>query len=176
MAASPGRYVLAPAISNAKVDPTTSGPFLRGDVVCQGGDKRLEHVWSAMIETNGKPHERALVMIRGNVTRDYDDHLLLVRLNPLVDIRTEVQRYCSAFARDRLSEQLKQNVLLTRGTESAANLYSLLRGLSMSMRLLHSGGTAATHSLDEATRSALSEPLISKDQLLTMLRKAHRND
>lgn len=170
--ASDDHYVLTPPISDAAIDSMRPGPYLRGDEICPRGGKKLHRVWCAMISNRGDPLERALVLIRGGISRDSNDHLVLVRVSRQGDARVEVERYCDEFARSRPSEQFQQNIVLKRSSLSAIDLYSLLRGLSVGLRRLRAGGTLTTSPIHKASLAVLNEPLISRDQMLEMLEKA----
>jgi hypothetical protein len=174
-AASKGRYRLKlPAFDTESVK-SRPGPFLRGDAISGTSDTRLARVWCAMIESLEEKCGPVLVMVRDGVTRDHEDHLVLVRIDGDVDSTEEIARCLDEFAKGHLVGPLKQNTLISCRTESATNLYSLLRSLSVGLQRLHSGGTEAEDCLVWPNLTSLQEPLISSDQVAVILHAARQS-
>lgn len=131
--AKPGAYSLSSVVD---IEPT-DGPFMRADAFCQSLDIRLENIWCAVIKIEDFAKDRLLVLVRGNLVRDRDDHLVVVRINAGKSFNEDVKRVCIAFADETLSAKYESDVLLTRDSELASDLFSILRGLSFALSRLY---------------------------------------
>ena len=114
--------------SNAGKPPEA---FVRGDAVVKSGDERLQNIWCGLIEVRRGPIlSTLLVLIRDNVTEDVHDHVLMLRIDPSIIERDDIEKYCVAFAAGGQSEVYSQNIVDMIGSQSASKLSMILIRLS----------------------------------------------
>lgn len=111
--------------------------FVRCDVLLKDdSDRQLQNVWAGIFEVKiGTIVAPALALVRDNITEDADDHILLLRLDPL-NIRRNVDKYCRMYAAGSRLDVYGEDMLERIESQRATDLYGLLRRLSMIARKL----------------------------------------
>jgi hypothetical protein len=137
------------------------GEFVHGSTLCSIPDSKLADVWCSTVEIGETYPIRTLALVRGDVTREYGDHLTLVQLSESDDHSDEIAAHVLAFAHGTLSQTARDRILFTKHTQLLGDQMSLLRGLSVAANLAHQrryrenvqNGTWIPRDLDAATIS-----------------------
>lgn len=172
---NPRGYRLLPPVPLDRTDPMRPGPFVRGSEVCPDGGRRLDHVWCAVIASQHNSVGLTLVLVRDGDQGDCNDHLLLVGVDQTNEATTSIQRYCREFAERRLSNEFMDHILMSRQTQSATKLSSLLREMSAGIDWYGEGSKRRINPLLESVpKGLLEQPLFSVGELNRMLQKGRR--
>lgn len=111
------------------------GEFVEGSALCPLPDSRLTDVWCSTVEIGEIYPVRTLALVRGDITREYGDHLTLVQLSESDDHSDEIAAHVRAFALGTLEQTARDRILFTKHTQLLGSLSSLLRGLSVAADL-----------------------------------------
>jgi len=167
-------FRLVPAFPEIQSDSDSNRLYQRADVIGAGDDKLLENVWCTVIQVDGPPVEKVLVLIRDNVTHDMDDHIAMVRLVDKSNPREEIEACCREFAHGPLPNARRKHLLLLRHSDLVTNSLSMIRGLSMMLSRLWQGDREPDTPLPILAGKSLEEPLFSSAELEQLLQRARR--
>lgn len=133
------------------------GEFVDGAALSSSDDPALRTIWCSLVEIGDEFQARILVLLRGDVTRDHEDHMTMVTLeSPDVDIQ-EISEHCHSFAAGTLTQTAGNLIVLTVRTQQLDDQMSLLRGFSLAT------SAARRHTLRTLARrgAEISGPFVS---------------